>query len=218
MIRLRIHYSKGREQRYTGTLDMQKSWERAFRRAGLRLAYSQGFHPQPKLQMACPLPLGFTSSAELVEVWLDEEAQPAGLQETIQANLIPGLHITRIEEVPLNASAIQATSSAARYVIDLQDQAEAVMLQTRVDGLLAAAEVIRTWKGKSYDLRPRILALGLRENPTRLIMELSARESATGRPEEVLSELGLDPTAVRVERSALITLEGETQILYGAEE
>jgi hypothetical protein len=37
-----------------------------------------------------------------------------------------------------------------------------------------------------------------------LYMRLAAREGATGRPEEVLESLGLDPTAARIERTALI--------------
>ena len=60
MQRIRLTYSKGGELKYTGNLDMMKVWERTFRRARLRIAYSQGFNPQPKIHQALPLPLGFT--------------------------------------------------------------------------------------------------------------------------------------------------------------
>lgn len=50
MKRIRIHYAKTEGLRYTSNLDMQKVWERALRRAGLPLYYSQGFHPQPRIQ------------------------------------------------------------------------------------------------------------------------------------------------------------------------
>ena len=46
-MRIRITFSKTAAMRYTGHLDLHRAWERTFRRAGLPLAYSQGFHPQP---------------------------------------------------------------------------------------------------------------------------------------------------------------------------
>jgi radical SAM-linked protein len=76
-VRVRIHFHKTEAMRFTGHLDLHKAWERALRRAGsrsaLRLAYSQGFHPQPRIHLACALPLGFTSECEVVDVWLENE-------------------------------------------------------------------------------------------------------------------------------------------------
>ncbi len=51
-MRLRITFSKQGALRYTGHLDLHKIWERTARRAGLPLAYSQGFHPHPQIQLA----------------------------------------------------------------------------------------------------------------------------------------------------------------------
>ena len=56
--------------RFTGHLDLHRAWERTFRRAHLPLAYTQGFHPQPRIQLAGALPLGFTVSSYVA-------AQPA---------------------------------------------------------------------------------------------------------------------------------------------
>ena len=65
MERIRVYYSKTAPMRYTGNLDVHKVWEHTLRRARLPLAYSQGFHPQPRINQACPLPLGMTSRAEI---------------------------------------------------------------------------------------------------------------------------------------------------------
>ncbi|MBA4384294.1 MAG: hypothetical protein C0410_06130, partial [Anaerolinea sp.] len=54
MQRIRIHYFKGEDLQYIGNLDLHKVWERTFRRAQIKLAYSQGFHPQPRMHQACP--------------------------------------------------------------------------------------------------------------------------------------------------------------------
>ena len=78
-MRLRITFSKSGALRYTGHLDLQTTWERTLRRAGLPLAYTHGFHPGPRIQIASALPLGFIGRAEIVDIWLDEPAAPAGL-------------------------------------------------------------------------------------------------------------------------------------------
>lgn len=67
---------------------------------------------------------------------------------------------------------------------------------------MAADQLLRERRGKSYDLRQRIERLEYEADPSRLTMWLSAREGAVGRPEEVLDALGLDVpdcVATRVE-------------------
>jgi hypothetical protein len=71
--RLRITFAKQGALRYIGHLDLHKMWESATRRAGVALAYSQGFHPQPKIQLASALPLGFSSRCEVADMWVDDE-------------------------------------------------------------------------------------------------------------------------------------------------
>ena len=71
-MRLRITFSKSGALRYTGHLDLHSLWERTVRRAGLPLAYTQGFHPGPKIQLASALPLGFVGRAEIVDMWINE--------------------------------------------------------------------------------------------------------------------------------------------------
>jgi len=71
-MRLRIVFSKTGSLRYTGHLDLQTVWERTIRRAGLPLAYTHGFHPGPKIQIASALPLGFLGRLEIVDIWLTD--------------------------------------------------------------------------------------------------------------------------------------------------
>ena len=74
-MRIRITFAKQGPLRYTGHLDLHKLWERAARRAELPLAYSQGFHPQPKMNIAAALPLGFSSRCEVMDMKLEHEIQ-----------------------------------------------------------------------------------------------------------------------------------------------
>jgi len=70
-MRLRITFSKEGWLIYSSHLDLMRVWERALRRAGAPLAYSGGFNPRPKLQIARALPLGHVGEGELIDVWLE---------------------------------------------------------------------------------------------------------------------------------------------------
>src|SRR5512136_2023173 len=82
-MRLRIVFSKTGSLRYTGHLDLQTVWERTVRRAGLPLAYTHGFHPGPKIQIASALPLGFIGRCEIVDIWLQESSAQGGLYHEV---------------------------------------------------------------------------------------------------------------------------------------
>jgi radical SAM-linked protein len=115
MIRLRITFAKTPAMRYTGHLDLHRAWERTFRRAGLPLAYSQGFNPHPRLNLASALPLGFTGEAEVIDAWLDEDLPLSQVQSALQPALPPGLQLVQIESVDLHLPALQTVLEASEY-------------------------------------------------------------------------------------------------------
>jgi len=204
LYRYRFAYAKSGELKYTGHLDVHRIWERSLRRAHLHLAYSQGFHPQPRIQQACPLPLGFTSQCEVVDIWL-EEPQPL---EAVRSALIPclplGLFIQSIVEVDLAESPLQTQVDSAQYEIIFLDSVNAAEIQAAILSFLECESLLREKKGKPYDLRPLVKELVFQDNPAGLRMRLSAREGATGRPEEVLAALEIPPNLTRIERVELI--------------
>lgn len=205
MQRIRIAYAKGLELQYTGNLDMHKVWERTFRRAHLPLAYSQGFHPQPKIQQAAPLPLGFTSAAEMLDVWLDTDEPIEALTQNLVGTAQPGIAIQHVAVIPLIGEALPNLVLAAVYRITPDENPDAGDLQAKIDQLLATESIQRVRRDKAYDLRPLILKLTLDSNaPVSITMELSSLPGATGRPEEVLEELGIDPFTVDIERTGLV--------------
>ncbi len=206
-MRLRITFAKVGALRYTGHLDLHKIWVRAARRADLPLAYSQGFHPQPKLSLASALPLGFSSRCELLDMRLSEELPLEGLRERIQQAVPPGLQILEVESVDESLPALQTQVTEAEYEAALTEPVDGSELNRRVAAMLEADSLPRERRGKAYDLRPLIKTLNVTSGPrgeVLLQMRLSAREGATGRPEEVLGQLGIPPETVRVERTRLI--------------
>ncbi|MEJ2739412.1 MAG: TIGR03936 family radical SAM-associated protein, partial [Dehalococcoidia bacterium] len=52
MQRLRVRFGRGDEIKYISHLDLMRFWERAIRRSGLSLAYTEGFNPHPRISLA----------------------------------------------------------------------------------------------------------------------------------------------------------------------
>ncbi len=203
-MRLRVTFAKQNALRYTGHLDLHRIWERAARRAELPLAYSQGFHPQPKISLAAALPLGFSSICEVLDMRLTEDLPLEGLKERIQNAVPSALQIIKVESVDESLPAMQTLVVQAEYEVAFTEPIEGSDLKRRVDSLLEAACLPRERRGKAYDLRPLIEQVSVLDDPLRLRMLLSAREGATGRPEEVLEQIGIPADTVRVERTRLI--------------
>jgi radical SAM-linked protein len=230
-MRLRITFSKTGTLRYTGHLDLQTVWERTARRAGLSLAYTHGFHPGPKIQIASALPLGIAGCAEIVDLWLDSPpGQAAETQKRLQAGAPPGLTILQVETVDEHGPALQTQVVSAEYLVTLLEAASGSDLQRRLDDLLSVAALPRHRRGKAYDLRPLIEELTLAPTPARgpllgpavwekqagmVFMRLAARDGATGRPEEVLDALGIPLETTRIERIRLILKTGIESVDLG---
>jgi radical SAM-linked protein len=215
-MRLRITFAKQGALRYTSALDLHKIWERTARRANLPLAYSQGFHPQPKIQLAAALPLGFSSRGELADLWLTTEVPLEGLVARIQAAVPPGLQILALDAVDEGGPALETLLESAEYEVTLLEPLDAADVSHRLGALLASDAVPRERRGKPYDLRPLIDQLSLLPSGEgvgqRIFMRLAARPSATGRPDEVLAELGIPMEDARIERTVLVfrtTLRGD---------
>jgi len=210
--RVRIAFSKLEAMRFTGNLDLHRTWERLLRRAGLPLAYSQGFRPHPRIHLASALALGCTSSGELIDVWLERPIEPDKIVAALRSAIPPGLRVEEAWPVELRGPALPTLVVACDYLVELPAQQDGAGLEAHLDELLAAPSLPRERRGKPYDLRPLIEDLQLdRTEPAapRLRMRLAAREAATGRPEEVLHALGLDPSRAHIHRTRVILREAE---------
>lgn len=206
-MRIRITFSKQGALRYTGHLDLHTLLERAARRAALPLAYSQGFHPTPKIQLASALPLGFSSRAEVMDMWLTTDCALPQVRTDMQAALPHDIQILDIQQVDDRSPALQTQLIAAEYEAAIPEEF-ASNLTSRLSALLDASSLPRVRREKAYDLRPLIESLEAApadgSGKMRMSMRLTARDGATGRPEEVLSALKIPPESVRVERTRLI--------------
>ena len=203
-MRVRVTFSKQGALRYTSHLDLHKMLERSIRRARLPLAYSQGYHPQPKLNLAAALPLGFSSRAEVMDMWLNEDVE--NIVSALQANVPPGLIILDSKAIDDRESSLQSQVIAAEYQVEITEADSGAGLNEKIASVLESESIPRVRRKKEYDLRPLIEELTLNDE-NHIFMRLTAREGATGRPEEVLDVMGIPLENARIERTKLLFKE-----------
>ncbi len=205
-MRIRITFSKAGVMQYVGHLDLHRAWERLFRRSGLPLGYTQGFHPQPRLNLACALPLGFTSQCEIIDAWLESDLSVDHVQACLTNASPPGLVIHAVEIVVPSAPALQTEVTSSVYVITFLDRIYG--LDERIERINSTERLPRQRRDKHYDLRPLIEEMTLlspdENGQDRLRVQLSSRQAATGRPEELLAEMDVKFENTRVHRERLI--------------
>jgi radical SAM-linked protein len=210
--RYRFYFSKLKPMRYTGHLDLIQTWERVFRRGSIPLAYSEGFSPRPLLNMAAPLPLGFISTGEIGDFWLSELVPKADLEVILSGVLPPGLFIQEIIEVQdLYSPKLPSLVTASTYTIS--NPISVTDLTIRIQSLMNSASFIQERKGKSVDLRKLIKQLDLIPEEgsavDKITMTLVTLPGATGRPDEVLKALELNPSKCLICRTKIYLQDEE---------
>lgn len=208
--RLLLTFRKGEEIKYISHLDLVRLWERALRRAGVPLAYSQGFNPQPKITVASPLPLGFTGRSELMDVLLAAPVNLPDFASRVRKALPGGVELSAVKEIPLKTPPLPTLVRQAEYRAVVEVEESAAEMAERVAKLLGEEHIFRRRKKHGqmcrYDLRPLIERLWVEScagGRCVLGMIMRAESQATGRPDEVLAALGLEIRPWKVERISL---------------
>jgi radical SAM-linked protein len=212
LARYRIAFDKTEAMRFTGHLDLHRTWERTFRRAGLPLAYTEGFSPHPRLNLGAALPLGCLSRGDLIDAWLESEREPAEVEAALRSAAPPGIRIERVTRLEPGEPVLQSQILSSWYEVESEAFPEPGEMARRIEELLTRPELIRERRGRRYDLRPLVEELQFDAARSVLRMRLSAREGAFGRPEEVLQALGLEASNALAVRTGLVLADPVTGV------
>ncbi len=116
-MKVRMKFRKNGAMRFVGHLDLMRYFQKAMRRAGLDLAYSEGFHPHPILSFALPLGLGLTSDGEYLDVELHTSLSKADAMRAMNREMAEGMEITDYVFLPDDAPNAMSAVAAADYLI-----------------------------------------------------------------------------------------------------
>jgi radical SAM-linked protein len=211
MQRLRLKFSRGEELKFLSHLDLMRLWERALRRAGLPLAYSEGFTPHPQIALAAPLSVGITSQAELMDVVLSRWLSPQSFMAQIEKQLLRGIELLEVCPVGPKAPSLQSQVRFVEYKVELETEQASQEVELALQSFLSAKELpwhhLRDTGARYYDLRALVDDLWLidcRDSLCVLGMRLRCDEKGAGRPEQVAKALGFSQRPKSIHRTNLI--------------
>jgi radical SAM-linked protein len=117
--RLRVWFGKQGDMSLVSHLDMMRLFDRAMRRAGLPIAFTGGYHPSPRISVALALPLGATSSGEIVDFELTQRLDVDTFRQRLVQVLPSDIPIYDVVELDLKAPAATQGLEAAEYVLTI---------------------------------------------------------------------------------------------------
>jgi len=186
-------------------------WERALRRAQISLAYSEGFSPHPRISLAVPLAVGVTSEAELMDGFITRLVSPHWFTTVVSQQLPPSMEILGVYQVALTTPSLQSQVCYAEYGVEVETEKGLRDLELAVSSLLSVEHLPwhhqRDTGRRSYDLRTLIDDMWLVDwcEPYCTIgMRLRCDSSGSGRPEQVVSALGVTRYPQAIHRTKLI--------------
>ncbi len=206
---IRFHYSKTDMMKYLGHLDLIRFFERAFRRLKLPLAFSQGFHPHPKMTFGGPLSVGVSSEYEIMEVELEREIAVAPFIEQFNAFAPKGLRLIDYKIIEKSVSLMHAVS-LIRYRVEMPaGYCDLVAAFQAADSIiLRKKNKKKRWVDK--DLKPfvaDIVDCGQQEARQHYIISIHSFDSGSAKPRDVIAILcqstELDIYDVDITRTAL---------------
>ncbi len=185
--RVRIHFSKTGDLRWISHRDLARVWERLLRRAGLKLAFSEGFHPKPKISFPSALALGIVAMEEIVEMDLVGSVDLQEAREHILAQLPEGMQMLQFVEIPSGA---KARMVAATYEIELKPD-DSATVAAQLQQLTQAGQVLVTRDDKTLQasFNDPWFEIVCQGNVLRFTLPTTAQGSL--RPSEVLAALGV---------------------------
>ena len=204
---MRIRFAKHGKIRFTSHRDTARIWERALRRAGVPVAYSQGFNPRPRISFGLALSTGHSSDAEYLDVTLDpqrcEQVRIADLADSLTSCLPTGITALAAQRLDPGEASLQQAVTSCTWRIEAAG-ADAATASSSLAEALARDELIthRERKGRAVceDIRGLVLAADIRGvtcDGVTLTAELGTQPRAV-RPEDLLSSLDPPLRALRV--------------------
>ncbi len=184
-------FEKSQRLRHVGHLDIMRAMQRALRRSGLPVSYSQGFNPHILLTFASALSVGVVGKRELMDVTLDEDVTPEDFLAVMNRALPPEMQLLSARVLEDRHPALMAMVRAARYDILLDDADAAARCESALPGFLKQEIIMAMRKTKSgmkeTDIRPLIHALACEDG--HLHATLVQTENLACKPDMLVSAL-----------------------------
>ncbi len=195
-----VAFRKAGPLRFLSHLDLARAIDRAVRRAGLPVKYSQGFNPRAQIGFASALPVGVAGERELCQIELERPLQAGDVLRALSEQLPPDLAVIDVGVVSGPKRKHLSGLTRADYDIELAPSAESGMhvLAEAIERLMDAGTVTvlreTTSRTREIDIRPGIHSLEVHESGSegvgpRLCMSLALQQDSLVKPLEVVEAI-----------------------------
>lgn len=158
-MKIRIRFRKYGVMKFVGHLDIMRFFQKAIRRSGIDICYSEGFSPHQILSFAAPLGVGITSDGEYADIEVHSSMASAHAVQSLNAVMPEGLEITGYVRLPDHAKTAMSVVCAADYEVWYKQEYEMPRelcdwkaLQKKLDAFFTEpAEVLVTKKTKKSE-------------------------------------------------------------------
>lgn len=189
-MKVRVKFTKNGPVKFIGHLDMMRYFQKAIRRSGLDIAYSEGYSPHMIMSFAAPLGVGVTSDGEYFDMELKSVSDSQRMREQLNRQMADGVTIVSIrqigEEKAANAMSLVA---AADYLVTFRaGKGLPEGWETQLKAFLEQKEircVKKTKKGeREVDIRPGIYRMAPQGDG--LFLQVSSGSAQNVKPEQVI--------------------------------
>lgn len=120
-MKVRIKYTKSELLKFIGHLDVMRYFQKAVKRAGFDIAYSQGFSPHQLMSFAAPLALGVTSEGEYFDAEFHSLVSSDEFVRRFNEQMAAGMEVKDVVLLPDNAKNSMSIVAASDYIITILD-------------------------------------------------------------------------------------------------
>ena len=184
-IKVRIKFSKHGALKFIGHLDIMRYFQKAFRRAGIDIAYTEGFSPHQVMSFVAPLGVGLESDGEYMDVELNSMESTDDIKKRMNARMAEGIEVLSVTVLPEKTGSAMAAVAAAGYYISFRDDFEPPQGWREVIKEFLSAEQILVEKQTKkslleVDLKPSIYDFRLSSYREKNCLYLMVNASSAG--------------------------------------
>lgn len=171
-MKLRMKFKKDNLVKFISHLDMMRTFERAFRRADLPIAFTKGYNPRPKISFTPALSVGITSSSEYMDVEFYEDILIDDVANRLNRVLPKGLQIIKVgivdEKLPLSVlNCAVYVLKAALNTVNLQELKKSINIILHQEEIIV--EKVTKSGTKFVNIAPLIYGIDLLSNDGNIV-------------------------------------------------
>jgi radical SAM-linked protein len=199
-MKIRIKFRKWGAMKFIGHLDMMRYFQKAVRRAGIDIRYSEGYSPHQIMSFAAPLGVGITSDGEYFDIEVNSTRSSRASIDAFNQTMVDGVEVISYVRLPDDAKPAMSLVAAADYRLSYKEGYESPCSYDEWSALIeeefhkkATFEIIKKTKKseREIDLKPLVYQFEVRETLGRpeFYLQVSTGSVDNIKPELVLASI-----------------------------